>query len=158
MTAGTAYVASYFAPNGHYAEDDGFFTSAYDSAPLHAPASLPGAGNGLYSYGADAFPSSTFAAANYWVDPMFVGPGSGRGSVAQLQAGLNPPRPGLVRSALDVARQPGPTTASTRLRDGSPPPGQGRGRGAGSQDADGGHGEVRRWLAVAGPGSRRPRR
>ncbi len=72
VTAGTTYVASYYAPNGHYAEDDGFFTNAYDSAPLHAPASAPGAGNGLYNYGADAFPSSTYAAANYWVEPMFA--------------------------------------------------------------------------------------
>ena len=71
VTAGTAYVASYFAPNGHYAEDDGFFIAAYDSAPLHAPASLPGAGNGLFFYGADVFPSSSFFAANYWVDPVF---------------------------------------------------------------------------------------
>ena len=71
VTAGTVYVASYYAPNGHYAEDDGFFASAYDNAPLHAPASVPGAANGLYSYGGDAFPSSSFAAANYWVDPVF---------------------------------------------------------------------------------------
>ena len=37
ITANTIYVASYFAPNGHYADDVGYFASAgVDSPPLHA--------------------------------------------------------------------------------------------------------------------------
>ena len=50
----------------------GFFAQAYDNAPLHAPASVAGAGNGLFSYGGDVFPASSFGASNYWVDPIFT--------------------------------------------------------------------------------------
>ena len=36
VTAGTVYVASYFAPNGNYAGDNGFFASAgVDNGPVH---------------------------------------------------------------------------------------------------------------------------
>ena len=68
VTAAATYVASYFAPRGHYAEDDHFFDTAWTNAPLAAPAG----GNGLYSYGADVLPSSSFANANYWVDPVYA--------------------------------------------------------------------------------------
>jgi len=68
ITANTVYVASYFAPNGHYAADNGFFGSAVDNPPLHAPA----AGNGVYTYGASpAFPASTYQSTQYWVDVVF---------------------------------------------------------------------------------------
>ena len=72
ITAGTSYVASYYAPNGRYSQDIGFFNSPYDNAPLHVAQSLPGAPNGLYLYGSDAFPTSSFASTNYWVDPVFT--------------------------------------------------------------------------------------
>jgi hypothetical protein len=72
VTAGTTYVASYFAPDGHYAQDTGFFNNNYDNAPLHAPASTSGAPNGLYTYAGDSFPTSSFGASNYWVDAVFT--------------------------------------------------------------------------------------
>jgi hypothetical protein len=64
--AGTTYVASYYAPNGHYAADTHFFAGDWTLGPLTAPTG----GNGLYHYGGDAFPSSTYADTNYWVDPI----------------------------------------------------------------------------------------
>ncbi len=72
VTAGTTYVASYFAPKGHYAVDGGSFGNAYDNAPLHAPSSDAAGGNGVYAYSATSrFPNQTYGAANYWVDPVF---------------------------------------------------------------------------------------
>jgi hypothetical protein len=73
ITAGTTYVASYFAPNGHYALSGNAFASAVTNGPLTAPASgslTPG--NGLYGYAsASSFPNNTYNASNYWVDALF---------------------------------------------------------------------------------------
>jgi hypothetical protein len=75
--AGTSYVVSYFAPNGHYAADANFFASTWTRGSLSAPAP----GNGLYRYSsATAFPTSSYQSTNYWVEPLFV-------------AGGNPPPP-----------------------------------------------------------------
>ncbi len=69
VTAGTTYVASYFAPNGHYSSTSNFFASTYTNGPLSAP----GGSNGVYRYGATStFPNNTFGSTNYWVDPLFV--------------------------------------------------------------------------------------
>ena len=70
----TTYVASYFAPAGHYSDNVNYFAGVgADNAPLHAlPTGLDGA-NGAYSYGsASSFPVSTYQGANYWVDLVFV--------------------------------------------------------------------------------------
>ena len=74
ITAGTTYVASYFAPSGHYAFDQAVFnTAGVDNAPLHALATTTDGGNGVFIYaGASAFPTSTFNGSNYWVDVVFV--------------------------------------------------------------------------------------
>jgi hypothetical protein len=71
VAANTVYVASYHTTVGHYAAVSGYFASVgVDTPILHAPAS--GAiGNGVYGYGASAFPSATYNAANYWVDVVF---------------------------------------------------------------------------------------
>ncbi|MFC5040158.1 DUF4082 domain-containing protein [Ornithinimicrobium kibberense] len=72
VSAGTTYVASVFMPAGHYPADAGFFQSAYELAPLRAPASgEAGLGNGVYRYGTAGFPTQTFGATNYWVDVLF---------------------------------------------------------------------------------------
>ncbi|HJU37932.1 MAG TPA: DUF4082 domain-containing protein, partial [Tahibacter sp.] len=69
VDANTTYVASYHAPNGHYAADGAYFaTAGVDNPPLHAAAGV----NGVFVYGASAFPTSTFNATNYWVEPVFV--------------------------------------------------------------------------------------
>ena len=71
VTAGTDYVASYHAPNGGYAIDGNYFSSARSAPPLQAPAHSSGTPNGVYRYGASGFPSSTYNATNYWVDVVF---------------------------------------------------------------------------------------
>ncbi len=73
ITAGTYYVASYFNTVGHYAEDDNFFTAAYDNAPLHAAQDGVPAADGVYIYSStSAFPNQTWQSANYYVDVVFT--------------------------------------------------------------------------------------
>ncbi|WP_199582837.1 DUF4082 domain-containing protein [Blastococcus sp. TF02-9] len=74
VTAGSTYVVSYHAPNGHYAADAGYFDgTGAGSAPLEAPASSSVAGNGLYAYGGpSSFPQNSYGATNYWVDAVFT--------------------------------------------------------------------------------------
>ncbi len=68
----TTYVASYHTTTGHYAGDNNSFTSAgVDNAPLHALSNSAAGGNGVYVYGARAFPTSSYLASNYWVDVVF---------------------------------------------------------------------------------------
>src|SRR4029077_5898582 len=65
IQAGTTYVASYHAPNGHYADDQNYFP--YKSGVLSAPLNA-----GVYSYGASStFPNNTLYDINYWVDVVF---------------------------------------------------------------------------------------
>jgi methionine-rich copper-binding protein CopC len=72
VAANTTYVASYYAPSGHYALDDGFFDgTGVDNPPLHALADGADGPNGVYRYGTSGFPSDTYASANYWVDVVF---------------------------------------------------------------------------------------
>jgi Domain of unknown function (DUF4082)/Bacterial Ig-like domain/Bacterial Ig domain len=68
VTAGSNYVASYYAPNGGYAADGNFFTSRYTNGPLSAPAGA----NGVYAYGGDAYPTGSYHSTNYYVDVLFV--------------------------------------------------------------------------------------
>ena len=69
VAANTTYLASYYAPRGHYAADNGYFNSRHDSGPLHAPATL----NGVYTYGSGGgFPKLTYQATNYYVDVAFL--------------------------------------------------------------------------------------
>ncbi|MBH8555795.1 DUF4082 domain-containing protein [Nostocaceae cyanobacterium CENA357] len=73
ITANTTYVASYHAPNGNYASDNGFFASSgVDNPPLRALRDGVSGGNGVYKYGATAFPNNTYQASNYWVDVVFA--------------------------------------------------------------------------------------
>ena len=72
VTAGTTYVASYYAPKGRYSETGAYFTTATSSGPLTALASGTDGGNGVYRYGAGGgFPTDTWNDANYWVDVVF---------------------------------------------------------------------------------------
>ena len=52
--------------------DSGYFAASYDNAPLHAVQDGSGGTNGVYRYGASAFPTSTYQSANYWVDVVFT--------------------------------------------------------------------------------------
>jgi len=68
VTAGTTYVASYYAPNAHYSVNSSFFVSAYTNGPLTAPSGA----NGVYLYGSGGFPNQTWNSSNYWVDAVFT--------------------------------------------------------------------------------------
>jgi hypothetical protein len=68
----TTYVASYHSADGDYAETVGYFTQAVVSGPLTALANGTDGPNGLYRYGASAFPNQTWQQSNYWVDVVFT--------------------------------------------------------------------------------------
>src|SRR6266508_244723 len=74
IRANTFYVVSYFAPQGNYAADGGFFASSgVDNGPLHAPSDPFIGGNGVFNDNpSGGFPSQSFNATNYWVDVVFV--------------------------------------------------------------------------------------
>ena len=78
ITANTTYVVSYHTASGFYAADNGYFaTASTDNGPLHALQDGLDGPNGVYVYGASAFPNQTFSSSNYWVDVVFatsVGP------------------------------------------------------------------------------------
>jgi hypothetical protein len=70
VTAGTTYVVSYHTSTGHYAYTSGGLASPVTNGPLTAQAS-----GGVYAYGsADAFPTDSFNATNYWVDVVYSTP------------------------------------------------------------------------------------
>jgi hypothetical protein len=73
VTAGTTYVVSYHAPNGHYAFDlDHFASTGTDTGPLHALRSGVDGPNGVYAYGgSNTFPAESARATNYWVDVVW---------------------------------------------------------------------------------------
>jgi methionine-rich copper-binding protein CopC len=72
VTANTTYVASYFAPNGHYAIDVPYFTTEVVSWPLRALETGAAGGNGVYNYGStSSFPTNSWNGSNYWVDVAF---------------------------------------------------------------------------------------
>jgi WD40 repeat protein len=75
VTAGTVYVASYYAPNGNYAATNSpeFSTSGVDAPPVHLLKSGVSGANGVYVYGVGGgFPTGSFNATNYWVDVVFA--------------------------------------------------------------------------------------
>src|ERR1035437_7414752 len=96
INANTTYIASYYAPNGHYSGTSEYFYPPpsppplgggnVDSPPLHALRNVSGTTNGVYAYsGSSTFPTSTSDAANYWVDVLFT-PGAAPGAVTNVSA------------------------------------------------------------------------
>ncbi len=85
VTAGTTYVASYFAPKGHYSATANGLASAVDNGLLHAVGNGTSS-NGVFAYGsAPAFPNASFQAGNYWVDVLYAG-GAAPGQVTGVGA------------------------------------------------------------------------
>jgi hypothetical protein len=114
ITAGTVYVASYFAPTGHYAVDQGFFNSlGADGTLLHAPSSPGSGGNGVYVYAASSsFPNQTFNGSNYWVDVIFTNQPMVTGSSAPAGA-TNVSRTAPLTITFDRAMDPTTLTTGT---------------------------------------------
>ena len=72
VTKNTTYVASYHTDTGFYSSNNDYFAPAgTDNAPLHALRDGVEGGNGVYRYGASAFPNLSYRATNYWVDVVF---------------------------------------------------------------------------------------
>ncbi|MCU1306235.1 MAG: hypothetical protein JWN45_930 [Acidobacteriaceae bacterium] len=88
VTANTTYVASYFAPVGHYSDTPGYFSnSGNDSPPLHFLKNGVDGGNGVFAYTASStFPASSFNSTNYWVDITYVPASSMPGAPPALLA------------------------------------------------------------------------
>ncbi|MBM7511926.1 hypothetical protein JOD65_001470 [Nocardioides cavernae] len=69
VTAGTPYVVSYYAPNGHYSATPAYFATPRTVGPLTAPAG----DNGRYRYGAGGgLPNGSWNSTNYFVDVVFA--------------------------------------------------------------------------------------
>ncbi len=70
ISANTIYIASYFAPVGHYSANNNYFAKAgVDAPPLHAPANSANSPNGVYLYAKKGgFPTNSYQSTNYWVD------------------------------------------------------------------------------------------
>ncbi|HEY3758579.1 MAG TPA: DUF4082 domain-containing protein [Solirubrobacteraceae bacterium] len=137
ITAGTTYVAGYFAPVGHYSADANYFYNpsplggnVLNSPPLHAVAASDTSTNGLYAYGSSStFPTSTYNASNYWVDPVFApytAPGQVTGVSATAGTGSatvswSAPSSGGVVTTYTVTPYIGTTAQSTTTVTGNPP-------------------------------------
>lgn len=76
ISGNVPYVASYFAPQGHYSRSASFFAGVgVDTPPLHALADGVSGPNGVFAYGSDStYPFSTYASTNYWVDVIYAHP------------------------------------------------------------------------------------
>jgi hypothetical protein len=72
VAANTTYVASYYAPSGHYSVSESYFSSATARGPLTALANGTDGVNGVYKYGATGFPTSGYQSSNYWVDVVLT--------------------------------------------------------------------------------------
>ena len=99
IAANTTYVASYHTAVGNYSYDQNYFTSAYNSPPLHARQDGSNGANGVYTYSSSsAFPTTSYLSTNYYVDVVFAtaqtisgtigGPG-GAGATVTLSGASN---------------------------------------------------------------------
>ena len=86
IAANTTYIASYFAPTGHFAFSANYFTAAgIDNSPLHALRSGVDGPNGVFRFGStSSFPNSSYQNGNYWVDVLFSPPCSTPGVPSNL--------------------------------------------------------------------------
>ena len=83
ITANTNYIASYFAPAGHYSATLGAFMYESGNRPLLFLADGSSGGNGVFTYSSvSEFLTQNYGATNYWVDVVFipagVTPGEGK--------------------------------------------------------------------------------
>ncbi|MGW4665037.1 DUF4082 domain-containing protein [Streptosporangium sandarakinum] len=132
IDASTTYVISYHTTSGYYSVTRPYFTTQYSRGRLTALADGAAGGNGVYTYsGTNVFPTSTYKAANYWVDVLFDGtqtPAAAAAAAAAPRRGSAPDPAG--RSAPDAAEPPVAGTGDSR--DAAGPSAAGAG---GSRDA-----------------------
>jgi len=108
VTAGTTYVVSYSAPNGHISYTSNYFTSAgITSQYLTAMASGVDGNNGVFAASTGTFPSSSFNDTNYWVDATFIpNPSAGGPAVKTLDTStVHPGFPGSNNTGIPVGKR-----------------------------------------------------
>jgi hypothetical protein len=128
VTAGTTYVASYFAPFGHYSYTPGGFGSSIDNPPLHGLSNGTSA-NGVYAYSlASTFPTSTYNATNYSIDVLFIGQAPGQSTGVSATAGdqsarvsWTAPSGGTASSSYTITPYIGSTAQTPTVIKGTPP-------------------------------------
>jgi uncharacterized protein DUF4082 len=68
VSAGVSYVASYFAPEGHYSITQNYFVAPKQNGIFCVPSNA-----GVYRYSSSpAFPTDTWKNSNYWLDVTLV--------------------------------------------------------------------------------------
>ena len=129
ISAGTTYIASYFTSSGHYAFAANGFNSPFDNPPLHALANTASP-NGVFTYASgNVFPSQTFNAADYYVDPLFLSmPPPGQATNVSATAGQgsaivtwSAPGNGGPVASYTITPFIGSTAQATTTVSGSPP-------------------------------------
>lgn len=65
VQAGNEYIVSYYTPSGGYASTENYFVGGLAQTPFYLPLNA-----GVYRYGG-GFPTDTWHASNYWVQPIF---------------------------------------------------------------------------------------
>ncbi|GAB2859596.1 hypothetical protein GCM10027200_69990 [Lentzea nigeriaca] len=65
VAPGNEYVVSYYTPSGGYLSTENYFVGRLAQTPFHTPVNA-----GVYRYGG-GFPTDTWNAGNYWVEPIF---------------------------------------------------------------------------------------
>jgi hypothetical protein len=129
VTAGTTYIASYFAPAGHYAGTQNALESAVDNPPLHAVGNATSA-NGVYAYGtSSSFPANSYKATNYWVDVLYAIPAPGQvtnvtaveGGASKANVSWSAPASGGPVTSYRVTPYIGGTAQTPKTVTGSPP-------------------------------------
>jgi len=128
VTAGTTYVASYFAPQGHYSATNAGLSTAVDNGLLHT---IPNAtsSNGVYAYSTvSTFPTSTYAAGNYVVDVLYAPAAPGQvtgvagvsGGATSVDLTWNAPSTGGTPSTYMITPYIGAAAQATTTVTGSP--------------------------------------
>jgi hypothetical protein len=123
ISANTTYVVSYLAPQGHYANDPGYFASSgVDNGPLHALRDGVDGGNGVFLHSpTGGFPTDTSMSSNYYVDvvfsprispPQVLSTTPGPGSILNLPGGG---RPATITFTFTEAIDPASVNESTVL-------------------------------------------
>jgi hypothetical protein len=129
ITAGTTYVASYYAPMGRYSSTSQGLANAVDNPPLQSIANSVSA-NGVYTYGStSSFPTSTYHASNYLVDVLYSIPRPGQvsgvtaseGGTTSAHVSWNAPSSGGPPTRYRVTPYVGATAQTPKLVTGSPP-------------------------------------
>src|SRR5262249_45744364 len=109
VAADTTYVASYFAPQGHYSGDAYAFSyNGLSGPPVSATRARGEDGNGGFGYGNDTFPTQSFNDTNYYVDVVFADAAAAGPAVLSMSP---------VANALNVAVNAHPSATFSKTLD-----------------------------------------